>query len=260
MSTLPHRGDSNTPTRLGIPRNLTPILTHPPPQPHPPYQVNPMDNDRLNMVIVCGAMASGKSTFCAEWLAQRRSRSTRRWQSVSQDDMVSLSTHSAAVEVVLRLRGENVILDRVCSDVAQRRSLQKLARRCKALCHCIVLRPPLEVCMAQLKQRGDRHSRFPYSPDNARRLRTVYKAFDLPNTDDDFASLTIIESPEDLHSVLSYYPPTDSALHSKSPRVRSRSHQSPIEGESARKRARLEESLCNDTKNLTISEFAMSDD
>eukprot|EP00754_Rhynchopus_humris_P005908 Rhum_TRINITY_DN12917_c0_g1::Rhum_TRINITY_DN12917_c0_g1_i1::g.55401::m.55401 len=193
--------------------------------------------NQLHIVLVCGVMGSGKSTFCGEWVRRKPG-----WQRVSQDDVVSLSAQIAAVDVVLRIRGESVVADRVCSDLGQRRAFRKLARRTGACLHCVFLRPPVDTCVAQLRGRGDAHPRFPYSPENARTLRATHSAFDPPCLAEGFSSLLR------LTSTPRYAAAVEASFHSGAWLRASEEN-----GEEGRSKRRCVEALCEPTRLLSVA-------
>eukprot|EP01063_Lacrimia_lanifica_P032583 TRINITY_DN5590_c0_g1_i1.p2 TRINITY_DN5590_c0_g1~~TRINITY_DN5590_c0_g1_i1.p2 ORF type:complete len:231 (+),score=82.79 TRINITY_DN5590_c0_g1_i1:88-780(+) len=154
--------------------------------------------DAPRMVLVCGVMASGKSTFAAAL----RQALGGGWQVVAQDDIPQTNAHAAACNVVLGLRGESAVVDRINSDAAQRRAFCDVALRNRAGIVCVHVAPPVDRCVAQLRRRGDNHRRFKWSPENAQRVRQTAKAFEPPDVAEGFSHVYRATTDEELASTL----------------------------------------------------------
>eukprot|EP01059_Diplonema_ambulator_P025754 TRINITY_DN42851_c0_g1_i1.p1 TRINITY_DN42851_c0_g1~~TRINITY_DN42851_c0_g1_i1.p1 ORF type:complete len:255 (+),score=51.67 TRINITY_DN42851_c0_g1_i1:40-804(+) len=161
--------------------------------------INPsLDEAKKVMVVLCGVMGSGKSTLAADL----KKIGGVGWQVVSQEDMLGVEEQCCAAEVVLGLRRENVIVDRVNSDEGQRRVFVEAAKRLRVMCVCVWVCPPLETCIEQLKSRGSAHPRFHYTPQNASITRQTYASFHPPTAFEGFAHIFRITTPTQRETTL----------------------------------------------------------
>eukprot|EP01060_Flectonema_neradi_P018588 TRINITY_DN25455_c0_g1_i1.p1 TRINITY_DN25455_c0_g1~~TRINITY_DN25455_c0_g1_i1.p1 ORF type:complete len:195 (+),score=39.97 TRINITY_DN25455_c0_g1_i1:104-688(+) len=151
------------------------------------------------MVLVCGVMGSGKSTTAKKI---ERGGGGFNWKVISQDDIPAVGPQAAAAEVLLRVRGNSVVIDRINSDEGQRREFIGICQKLKIPALCIWLSPPVDTCISQLRNRGDNHNRFTWSSENAAILRRTYKAFQPPSVEEGFSSVWRVSCEEELQEVL----------------------------------------------------------
>ena len=172
------------------------------------------------MLLVCGVMGCGKSTT-AKMI--EKAGGALNWKVISQDEIPAVGPQAAAAEVILRVRGNSVVVDRINSDEGQRREFISVCQKLNIPALCLWLTPPIDTCVNQLRIRGDNHNRFTWSSENAGILRRTYKAFQPPSTDEGFACVWRVSNSEELQKVLSIIhsgnPPSPIHTNRKRPKI-----------------------------------------
>lgn len=108
-----------------------------------------MAGGRLNVVVLCGVVGSGKTH-----LSKAICKEIPGWKRISQDDLGSRPACEVATQKALQA-GYSVIIDRCNFDISQRKKWIEIGRRFQAAVYAIELKTPTVLCRQRIMQRQE---------------------------------------------------------------------------------------------------------
>ncbi|PWN41248.1 P-loop containing nucleoside triphosphate hydrolase protein [Ceraceosorus guamensis] len=148
-------------------------------------------DDRPHLLVLCGVVGSGKSSFAQSLCSLQRPRYIRASQDVLGDrqSVISLVSQNLA-------QRRNVVVDRTNADASQRAYWLDLGQQYGAETDIIVFDTPFSTCQARLRARKDHETlKSPAQALNVLRLFT--KQWRMPTMEEGFEHLLVLHAREE---------------------------------------------------------------